>query len=173
MTTGLKRGTVEIRPYDPDWADEFQKEKSALQASLGAKIIAIEHIGSTSVPGLAAKPIIDMVVAVDSFDILQDCIAPLQALGYEYMPERMFQDRKFFPKGPRSNRTHHLNLVLKNDVEQWVKPQAFRDYLRSHEAEKIEYARLKQSLAEKYSHNRETYTKAKSDFIQSILRKAL
>jgi len=143
-----------------------------LQSTFGHKLLAIEHIGSTSVPGLTAKPIIDIVAAVDSFDDLAGFIEKLQAIGYEYMPERMFVDRKFFPKGLHTNRTHHLNLVLKDDLEQWAKPIAFRDYLRSHEEERAEYARLKLLLAAKYGDDREAYTKAKNDFIQSVLRQA-
>lgn len=173
MPIGLKRGTVQLQPYDPGWAEEFTIEKAALKAAFGNKLVAIEHIGSTSVPGLAAKPVIDMVAAVDSFDNFTDFIAPLQAMGYEYMPERMFTDRKFFPKGPHSSRTHHLNLVLRNDPEQWVKPIAFRDYLRSHEQDRNEYASLKLAFAAAHAHDRAAYTKAKNSFIQAIFRKAL
>lgn len=169
MTIGLPRGTVELLSYNPLWAEEFEKEKSALEAVFGSRLLAIEHIGSTSVPGLAAKPIIDMVAAVDSFDSLENFIEPLRVMGYEYMPDRMFADRKFFPKGPASNRTHHLNLVLIGNLEQWIQPIAFRDYLRTHEDARNRYAHLKLSLATKYADDRAAYTRAKSDFIQSIL----
>lgn len=171
MTIGLKRGTVQLHPSDPHWPLAFEKEKKLLQHTFGGKIIATEHIGSTSVPGLAAKPIIDIIMAVRFFDELDDFIAPLQKLGYEYMPERMFADRKFFPKGPRDNRTHHLNIVLKNSPEQWASPLAFRDYLKTHATARQKYAELKQQLAQKYLGDRAAYTKAKSDFIQSILIK--
>lgn len=170
MSIGLERGTVQLQAYDPDWAAEFEQEKQRLLDVFGDKLIAIEHIGSTSVPGLSAKPIIDIIAAVNSFDELEDFIEPLQKLGYEYMPERMFSDRKFFPKGPHSNRTHHLNLVLKDDVDQWESPLLFRDYLRNHQEVRDEYAQLKSSLAEKYNGNREKYTKSKNDFIQKVLR---
>jgi GrpB-like predicted nucleotidyltransferase (UPF0157 family) len=173
MTIGLHRGTVQLQPYDPEWPKAFEKEKAALRAVFGNKLIAIEHIGSTSVPGLAAKPIIDMVAAVDSFDNLADFTVPLQAIGYEYMPERMFPDRKFFPKGVRANRTHHLNLVLKNDFDQWIKPIAFRDYLRSHAQDRQEYERIKYKLAAVHSRDRKTYTAAKNNFIQFAMQKAL
>ena len=100
---GLKRGTVKVVDYKPDWPKEFEAEKQRLIDAFGDKIIAVEHIGSTSIPALAAKPIIDMVVAVKSFDDLQVFIDKLQSLGYEYMPERMFDNRKFFPKGSQKN----------------------------------------------------------------------
>lgn len=170
MSIGLQRGVVELQPHDTNWAVEFEREKQKLLDVLGDKIITIEHIGSTAVPGLPAKPIIDMVAAIHSFDELEDFIEPLQKLEYEYMPERMFANRKFFPKGPRSNRTHHLNLVLKDDPEQWRSPLLFRDYLREHATVRDEYAQLKTSLAAKYSDNREGYTKSKNDFIQRILQ---
>ncbi len=111
-----------------------------------------------------------MVAAVDSFDELENFIEPLQRIGYEYMPERMFVDRKFFPKGSRSNRTHHLNLVLQEDVSQWESPLLFRDYLRNHKNTRDEYTQLKSSLAKEYSNNREMYAKSKNDFIQQILQ---
>jgi GrpB-like predicted nucleotidyltransferase (UPF0157 family) len=169
MSIGLKRGTVQLRPYDPHWVVEFEKEKQKLLDVFGDKIIGIEHVGSTAVPGLPAKPLIDMIAAIHSFVELEDFIEPLEKLGYEYMPERMFKDRKFFPKGPRSNRKYHLNLVLENSPEQWLQPLLFRDYLRNHEDARNEYAQLKTSLAAKHSDNREAYTKSKSDFIQRII----
>jgi GrpB-like predicted nucleotidyltransferase (UPF0157 family) len=169
---GLKRGTVKIEDYDPNWPKEFEVEQQRLLETFGDKILAIEHIGSTSIPGLAAKPIIDMVAAVKSFDDLEEFIDGLQKLGYEYMPERMFNDRKFFPKGPRESRTHHLNLVLQGNFEQWVKPIAFRDYLRNHSQEREEYAKLKTTLANKHANDRATYTRLKDSFFHSVLKKA-
>lgn len=172
MSIGLKRGTVKVIDYDPNWPKEFEAEKQRLLATFGNEILAIEHIGSTSIPGLAAKPIIDIIVAVKSFDDLPKFIDILQKLDYEYMPERMFNDRKFFPKGSQENRTHHLSLVLQDDPEQWTKPISFRDYLRTHEAERNEYAKLKTNLAEQYADDRATYTKLKDDFFQSIFNAA-
>lgn len=173
MPIGLECGRVELEPYDSQWATVFQEEKRLLLAIFDDVILGIEHIGSTSIPGLAAKPIIDIVLALDSFDSLEYFIEKLPKLGYEYMPERMFKSRKFFPKGPHSNRTHHLSLVLKDDRDQWVKPIAFRNYLRAHDSARNDYARLKLLLAKKYANNREAYTASKNDFIQMILRKAL
>lgn len=169
MSVGLERGTVQLQVYDPGWANEYEQERQRLLDVFGNKLIAIEHIGSTSVPGLSAKPIIDMIAAVDSFDDLKGFIEPLQKLGYEYMPQRMFDDRKFFPKGSRSNRTHHLNIVLKDDVDQWDSPLLFREYLRNHQDARDEYARLKSMLAEEYGDSREMYTKSKDDFIHRTI----
>lgn len=172
MSIGLGRGAVKLIPYDSVWATEFEQEKQRLLDVFGDKLIAVEHIGSTAVPGLSAKPIIDMIAAIASFDELEKFVEPLQDLGYEYMPNRMFTDRKFFPKGSHSNRTHHLNLVLKDDVNQWESPLVFRDYLRDHQEARDEYAELKASLAKQYSADRQRYTRSKNDFIQRILRSA-
>ncbi len=170
---GLRRGTVKVVEYSPNWPKDFEAEKQRLIDAFGDKILTIEHIGSTSVPGLAAKPIIDMIAAVKSFDDLPEFVNRLQKLGYEYMPERMFNNRKFFPKGSQENRTHHLSLVLLGDPEQWIKPIAFRDYLRIHETERDEYANLKTTLANRYANDRATYTQLKDDFFRLIFGKAL
>lgn len=170
---GLKRGTVKVVDYNPNWAQEFEAEKQRLIDTFGDKIVAVEHIGSTSILGLAAKPIIDIVAAVKSFDDLPEFIDGLQKLGYEYMSDRMFDNRKFFPKCSQENRTHHLNLVLQNDPEQWMKPIAFRDYLRAHSKEREAYAKIKIALAQEYANDRATYTKLKDNFFQLIIDKAL
>lgn len=97
---GLTRGTVKVVEYKPSWAVLFQEEKQHLQEVFGDKVHGIEHIGSTSVPGLAAKPIIDIIVAVYDLAVYKQFVEPLEKLGYEYMPDRVFEDRVFFPKGP-------------------------------------------------------------------------
>lgn len=170
MNIGLARGMVEVMAYDPRWAEEFALERQRLLKTLGDQVVAIEHIGSTSVPGLAAKPIIDMIAAIRSFDDVAPLIPLLEKLGYEYMPERMFIDRKFFPKGPHSKRTHHLNFVLSGDAEQWVEPLQFRDYLRTHSDVRDMYAALKQQLAKAHVEDRAAYSAAKSEFIDTIVR---
>jgi len=167
---GLIRGKVKVVDYNSNWPRLFQEEQEKLRRALGDKVGGIEHVGSTSVPGLASKPIIDMIAAVDNLSIYIELIEPLSALGYEYMPERIFTDRAFFPKGPRDNRTHHLSLVLK-DSDGWLSPIAFRDYLISHPETKKQYQELKLDLAKKYTDNRESYTKAKEHFIKDIISK--
>jgi GrpB-like predicted nucleotidyltransferase (UPF0157 family) len=91
---GLKRGTVKVVDYDLDWPKEFEAVKQRLLKTFGHKIVAIEHIGSTSILGLAAKPIIDIVAVVKSFDNLPQFVDGLQKVDYEYTPERMFDNRK-------------------------------------------------------------------------------
>ena len=95
MSTGLKRGTVKVADYDSNRPKEFEAEKQRLITIFGGRVLAIEHIGRTSIPGLAAKPIINMIAAVKSFYDLPEFIDKLQKLSYECMPARMFSDRKF------------------------------------------------------------------------------
>jgi GrpB-like predicted nucleotidyltransferase (UPF0157 family) len=171
-SVGLKRGTVQLVPYNPEWPELFEQEKQLLQETLGSHIINIEHVGSTAVPGLSAKPIIDIIASVGSFSNLDDISRKLQALGYEYMPERMFADRKFFPKGPRHNRTHHLNIVLKDSASQWQDILLFRNYLRGNSGARESYQLLKQTLGQQYANDRQAYTTAKAGFIQDILQKS-
>lgn len=170
---GLKRGKTKLLPHDPEWAKQFEREKKLLLETFGDKIIAIEHIGSTAIPGIPAKPIIDMNVATSSLDDIDEFIKRLPDLGYEYMPDRRFSDRQFFPKGSESSRTHHLNLVEITSETGWKNPLIFRDYLRNNKEDRSAYARLKTSLAEKHKDNRYEYTERKSDFIREIINKAV
>ena len=169
---GLKRGTVNVVAYQHTWAAAFEAEKKQLQDAIGSYISDIEHVGSTSIPDLAAKPIIDMIAAVDDLAVYKQLIEPLTALGYEFMPERVFVDRVFFPKGPRENRTHHLSLVVKNS-DGWKKTIAFRDYLRKDTSARSKYQALKSELAAEYPNDRASYTKAKEQFIEQLLKEVL
>ncbi len=168
---GLKRGTVKLAPYDEMWPRLFEAEKERLLKALRGIIFEVEHIGSTAIPGLAAKPLIDMMASVKSLSDYKKAIEPLRELGYEYMPERVFADRVFFPKGPEENRTFHLNLVEKGS-RQWDEALLFRDYLRTHPEERNEYQRLKERLAQTFAENREMYTKGKNEFISKVLEVA-
>ena len=169
---GLQRGTVRLEEYNSEWSNFFEREKELLLKIFGNRIIAIEHIGRTAIPGLLAKPIIDINVAISSLDDIDDFIKKLQEIGYEYIPERRFSDRQFFPKGPSEKRTHHLNLVEIASETGWKNQLLFRDYLRKHVEVKNEYAKLKKELAEKYADNRDEYTERKSKFVIEIINRA-
>jgi len=164
---GLIRGKVKVVDYNSNWPRLFQEEQEKLRKALGDKVGDIEHVGSTSVPGLASKPIIDMIAEVDNLNIYIELIKPLSRLGYEYMPERISVDRAFFPKGPRENRTYHLSLVIKGS-DGWRNPITFRDYLIAHPETKKQYQELKEKLAKKYPNDREKYTTAKAGFINKV-----
>ncbi len=166
---GLPRGTVRIKTYSADWPRLFEAERARLQAAIGRYVLDIQHIGSTSVPGLAAKPILDIGVAVANFEEAAVCIEPLAALGYEYLGELGIPRRHYFVKG--APRTHHLHM---NEItsDDWQRTIAFRDYLRRHPAAVQQYADLKQALAVRFPEDREAYLNAKSEFIARILRQA-
>ncbi len=174
MSLGLQRGTVKLLLYDAEWRVEFEREKQLLLQAFGNKIVAIEHIGSTALPGAYAKPIIDINVAIRSLDEAPEFINILEErLGYTNIPNRRFDDRYFLPKGPEECRTHHLNLVEQQCDTAWLYPLLFRDYLAAHPADLAAYSVLKRELAEQYKHARDQYTEAKSDFVRKIIQKAL
>lgn len=163
---------VIIADYSPAWPARYEVEKSQILRAIGPWVAAIEHIGSTSVPGLSAKPIIDIMVAIRILDDAAHCIEPLHALGYQYHPE--FEDslpeRRYFNRGPRDDH-YHLHMVELTSGF-WERHLLFRDYLRTHRETAQDYERLKQALAAQYREDRSGYTDAKTEFITAIERKA-
>ncbi len=161
--------------YDAEWPLKFEKQKNDLMNVIGNKIAAIEHIGSTAVPGLGAKPIIDIMVGLRLLSDAEDCIEPLRRIGYEYVPdlETEIPERRYFHKGPSyiPKKHYHLHMV-KIHGEFWNAQILFRDYLRTHVHSAQKYFKLKKDLAAKYRLNREAYTKAKTSFIKSTIKKA-
>jgi GrpB-like predicted nucleotidyltransferase (UPF0157 family) len=159
-----------IEEYDPQWPQRFDSIRSRIAAVLGSFATTIEHIGSTAVPGLAAKPIIDVDVLLESAEDLPQVIARLKAIGYEHRGTLGIPGRDSF-KAPQHDIHHHLYVCSAPDTE-FFRHVAFRDWLRAHPKDAEDYARLKRSLAGKFSVDRETYTQGKADFIQEILRRA-
>ncbi len=166
---GLARGTVSLVDYDDSWPHEFASEQDNLATHIGG--LPIEHIGSTAVPRLAAKPIIDLMIGVRDIAQAAELVTTLVPLGYHYMPERVTSDEIFMPKGDEILRTHYLHIVPMAS-QRWRDTLAFRDYLRTHADARTEYARLKRQLTDAYADDRYTYTEQKSDFIRSVLRNA-
>jgi GrpB-like predicted nucleotidyltransferase (UPF0157 family) len=163
---------VIIEGYNPAWPSRYEAERERILRAIGPWVAAIEHIGSTSVPGLGAKPIIDIMAAVRSLDDAMQCVEPLSALGYQYHPE--FEDslpeRRYFNRGPRNDR-YHLHMVELTGGF-WERHLLFRDYLRAHTEAAREYERLKRDLAARYHEDRSAYTDAKAEFVRSIEEKA-
>lgn len=126
MTLGLHSGRLALAEHHLAWAREFQHERARIEAALGPHLTAIEHIGSTAIPGLPAKPILDLQLGVLNFEQACVCIAPLQSLGYEYRGEYGIARRHYFVKG--DPRTHHAHM-LEVSSENWAKALAFRDAL--------------------------------------------
>ena len=171
---GLKKGTVKLSESQfSEWCEEYEKEKLILFNKLGNHISEIHHIGSTSIPDLMAKPIIDIIAVIDKLDDYKMLIKPLEEIGYHFMPDRVFEisNRVFFPKGPEDNRTHYLSLVVR-DSQQYVDSLLFRDYLRENESARKSYQSLKLKSAKKFAGDRASYTKAKEVFITMTLDKA-
>jgi len=163
-----------INEYDPNWVRSFDRESTSIRAVLDRDLVTrIEHFGSTAVPGLAAKPIIDLLIGVRSLAAAkQTVISPLEQLGYAYWRDNPDPQRMFFVKGlpPNSPRTHHLHIV-ESDSILWER-LIFRDYLCQHPDEAENYARLKYDLARLYQSDREVYTAGKTDYIESVMQKA-
>jgi GrpB-like predicted nucleotidyltransferase (UPF0157 family) len=165
---------VAVVPYDPRWPERFAEEKRHLLACLPADLIRrIEHFGSTAVPGLAAKPIVDLLVEVTSLDQTRERIAPLlEAQGYDYFWRSSWGDNTppfyawFIKRGADGTRTHHIHMVEAH-FEHWDR-LLFRDYLREHPAVAREYAELKMRLSGEHHHDRVAYTHAKGEFIRRV-----
>lgn len=166
---GLQRGTVQLHKHHEAWRTLFEQEKHTLTAIFTNQILRIEHIGSTAISGIVAKPIIDMLAVVDSIDesYIVPFHEPLADLGYTFRPLPVHDHRRLFVKGPESCRTHHLSFVTKGEVLN--NALFFRDYLRSRKAARQAYQALKKTLGVKYALDRKQYTAGKADFVASIL----
>lgn len=172
---------VEIRPYDPAWPELFQREASHLRSCIPANLIRrVEHFGSTAVPGLAAKPVIDLLVEVRSLRAAREEISPvLRAQGYEYFWRPSFGDDVppwyafFIRRNERGLRTHHIHMVTRRAAfqEHWDR-LLFRDYLIAHPLAAREYEELKIRLAAAYPDDRVGYTEGKTAFINRITERA-
>lgn len=159
---------VRLQPYDSKWQVSFLKEREVLHEVFSDHQVIIEHVGSTAIPGLDAKPIIDIVVALEDLNDGQLYIEKLEQLNYIYKGHMGESNRYFFSKGNDEIRTHHLHVVEYGD-QNWLNLTQFRDYLLEHEEVKLTYCRLKKMLAEKYPNNRLQYTLEKSTFIEHCL----
>ena len=167
---GLSRNQVTIHPYSEEWPRLFDDEKRRVESVIGNHILDIQHVGSTAVPGLAAKPILDIGVAVANFEEARRCIEPLASLGYIYRGENGIPRRHFFRKGDPATVHLHMNEVESDD---WRIQIAFRDALRHNPVLAAEYGYLKQELARTYPNARQAYTESKGGFISKVLCQAL
>jgi GrpB-like predicted nucleotidyltransferase (UPF0157 family) len=169
----MSNAPVVIVDYNPQWPILYEQEKSLILGAIGHIIAAIEHVGSTAVPGLGAKPIIDIMIGLHRLDDAVECIPRLQSLGYQYVPEfeASIPERRFFRKGPDEARSHHIHMV-EQVSEFWKRHLQFRDYMRAHPEEVRQYQQLKQELAARFGSDRDGYSRAKAPFIQSVLARA-
>ncbi|MBL0389326.1 GNAT family N-acetyltransferase [Tumebacillus sp. ITR2] len=164
------REKVEIVEYDPAWAALYELERDALVNALGEDIAAIEHIGSTAVPGLGAKPILDIQIGLREMVPAIVFEERLQRMGYRHHPTADDPTRRhFFVKG--MPRTHHLHIVPADSWD-WERHVLFRDLLREQPETRTEYEELKQHLAMRFGQDRGAYTEGKTAFIEGIIEKA-
>ncbi|MHC4127843.1 MAG: GrpB family protein [Planctomycetota bacterium] len=164
---------VVIVPYDSDWPRQFEQERRLLAGVVPGPGAVIVHIGSTAVPGLGGKPVIDIMMGVPALADVERRIPDLEAQGYEYVPEFEVQlpERRYFRKPRAAAPTHHLHCVVTGG-DFWCKQLTFRDYLRAHPDAAAAYLELKQRLAARHRTDRVAFSEAKTGFVESVLIKA-
>ena len=169
MNLGLKRGVVSLSMHDANWRNVFELERELLCRLIGEVALQVEHIGSTAVADLLAKPIMDIAVSVSDLNQMQHWAPKLEAVGYTYFGDRENRGDHFFAKGPDGCRTVYLHIVEEHSglMDQYVR---FRDRLRSNTSARQQYAELKIWLAALYGSDRKRYTAGKSEFIARLCR---
>lgn len=175
-TPWYRAAPVRLQDYDPSWPALYADEAKLLTDALAPDLVAIEHIGSTSVPGMAAKPVIDILVAVADYSPFQQLVQRLGSVGYVYTPESEADDpyRRVFRKGAEDIsrlRTHHLHLTTSGS-RYWHRMIAFRDHLRLHPEDAAAYIELKRTLAATHAGDPAAYTAAKHEFVTATEEKA-
>ena len=163
---------IEVVPYNPQWPALFEEEAAKIQNVLGDNCISVHHIGSTSVPGLYAKPVIDMIPVVKDIQKVDGCNLAFEKLGYQCMGEYGITGRRFFMKGG-DDRTHHVHVFEVGDTQNINRHLAVRDFLRTHLSEAEEYAKLKIQLAAQFTYDNDGYCDGKDEFVKSLEQKAL
>jgi len=166
----MAKDPIVVVPYDPEWPALFRRQAVDLRAALGPVALRIDHIGSTSVPGLAAKPVIDVQVSVADFEPLDAYRAPMERLGYVFRAENPELTKRYFREAPGARRTHIHVRRAGGFSEQLA--LLFRDFVRAHPDVADEYARLKYTLAERFRDDRQGYVDAKQPYIWTVVARA-
>lgn len=161
---------TKIVSYQEEWPKKFESEKQKLQAIFCDKALEIEHIGSTSIPGMSSKPIIDIAVLIDHIDDAESFVNDLKKIGYVHDTDGVSTERHFFRKYREDN--FHLSIAYKNQGGFWPRQILFRDYLRNHLDLRNEYDTLKQNLLEQDPSGSDEYIGGKTDFVYKILELA-
>jgi len=162
---------IEVVPYDPRWRVLFERVAGELVEVFGEEIVAIHHVGSTAIPNISAKPIIDVLVEVRSIERIDEFNPEMAERGYLPKGEFGIRGRRFFIKGDEEQRTHHIHVFQTGNPE-LERHIAFRDYMIAHPEEAKAYSRLKQELVRRFPHDIEGYMAGKDEFIKKIERKA-
>ena len=161
--------TVNLTPYDSTWPLEFEAEAGRITRALDGLPLRLEHIGSTSIPGLSAKPVIDILAGRPGNIPGSSYVAAFKQLGYDHKGAYGIPGRNYFRRG--SPRTHHVHM-FSTSSEAWEEHLLFRDYLRAHPEIAREYETIKRELAVQFINDKENYTDAKGPFVRSIVRRA-
>lgn len=167
---GLAPGCVTLVPYDERWPDLFCAEAERITAVFAPRCVRLEHVGSTSVPELCTKPIIDILAGVPTRAHVSEYIDAFVRAGYVHRGEQDIPGREFFRRG--TPRSYHVHLAP-IDGPFWREHLAFRDSLRAHPSLRDDYAAVKHALAARYPHDREAYIEGKGPFVREILSRAL
>ncbi len=172
MSIGLRRGAVALEPHRVEWEVSAREIIDTLKSTLKDDIIDAQHIGSTSIKNICAKPIVDIVVGVSSFDRILKHNGTLMEKGIIYRKQDHPEQHLYVCGNLENNmRTHHIHVVIWGQ-KAWNDYINMRDYLNSHEEEARAYSELKDKLVRQYPENRAAYTRGKNEFIEEILRRA-
>lgn len=158
--------------YNPVWENDYLAEEKSVKHVLKQNCVEIHHIGSTAVPGLAAKPIIDILAVVKSLEAVDKVANKFEGMGYEYLGEFGIAGRRYLRKGG-DERTHQIHIFDETDRFNIVRHIAFRDYLRTHSEDRAKYSELKKELAVKYPYDIEGYCDGKAAFVKETEAKAM
>ena len=169
---GLSPDRVELVPHASAWSAAFEREAAAVRAALGALALDVQHVGSTAVPGMLAKPILDIAVALARASDGESCVRPLTALGYDYRGDFGLEGGHLFVKGDGGISTHHLHAVDLGGP-QWVGYLALRDHLRASAEARRVYVARKRELAALHPRDREAYTRGKTGVVLGLIQRAL
>jgi NAD-dependent deacetylase len=170
VAAAFREPPLEVRDYDAGWPACFEAEAARVRAALGDDVVAVEHMGSTAVPGLAAKPVIDISVGLRRAVLSEDQVAAMKRLGYEYLGENGLPGRLFFRRDEAGRRTHHIHAV-EHEGEHWHRHRAFRDYLRAHAEEAGRYGAEKRRLAAE-SRTHGEYWERKQAYADALFNRA-
>ena len=163
---------VVVTDYDPRWEDMFEEEAQVIGDILGDNCVDIAHIGSTAVPGLAAKPIIDIMPIVMDLEEVDKVAGEFEKIGYEYLGEYGIPGRRYLRKGG-DERTHQVHIFADYDTYNVIRHLMFRNYLIDHDEERDAYGALKKRLAKEFPHDIEAYSAAKEAFVKDIEEKGI
>lgn len=168
---GLDPNSVELVSHKSKWKELYEQEKERLLEVLGDEIVSIEHCGSTAIPGIPAKPAIDMYAAVESLEVIKIKGSLLKKLGYVYADKQISGHRELYVKRQDGKDTHYLHFILIGN-EAWNNQLLFRDYLRDNPEVSRAYSELKQQLSEEFPQDKHAYTHGKDEFVQRVLKQA-